>query len=154
MRGKRAPRRKIDGDIKFNNVVIERFINNVMKNGKKSVARDIVYKAIEKSSSDLNIPPVELFDKVIENVSPSIEVRSRRVGGASFQVPTPISEERQLILAIRWIINAARNKKGHNMIENLSGEMINAYNNTGDAIKKKTDVEKMAEANKAFSHLA
>ena len=154
MRGKRAPRRKINGDIKFNNVVIERFINNVMKNGKKSTARDIVYSALEKSASQLNISSVELFDKVIENVSPSIEVRSRRVGGASFQVPTPISEERQLILAIRWIINAARNKKGHNMIENLSGEMINAYNNTGDAIKKKTDVEKMAESNKAFSHLA
>ncbi len=154
MRGKRAQKRVIHGDIIFNNVIIEKFINNIMQSGKKSIAREIVYESLEKSSKDLNVDPVLLFSKVIENVSPSIEVKSRRVGGASFQVPTPISEERQLVLAMRWIINAARSKRGNNMIVRLSEELSNAYNNTGDAIKKRNDVEKMAEANRAFSHLA
>lgn len=154
MRGKRSPKRRIEGDIRYNNIIIEKFINNIMKNGKKSVAREIVYSSLDKSAKSLNTDPVNLFDKVIGNVSPSIEVRSRRVGGASFQVPVPISEERQLILAMRWIINAARNKKGGDMVQRLSLELSNAYNNTGEAIKKKNDVERMAESNKAFSHLA
>lgn len=154
MRGKRSPKRRIEGDIRYNNIIIEKFINNIMKNGKKSVAREIVYSSLDKSAKSLNTDPVNLFDRVIGNVSPSIEVRSRRVGGASFQVPVPISEERQLILAMRWIINAARNKKGGDMVQRLSLELSNAYNNTGEAIKKKNDVERMAESNKAFSHLA
>ena len=154
MRGKKAIKRKISQDIKYSSINVEKFINRLMKDGKKSLAREIVYNALEKSSNELKENPLNIFDKVIDNVSPSVEVKSRRLGGANYQVPVPVSPDRQVTLAIRWIITAARDKKGMPLEDRLTREFVDAFNNTGAAIKKKTDIEKMAESNKAFSHLA
>ncbi len=154
MRGKKITKRKISPDVKYGNVNIEKFINKVMIGGKKSISRVIVYGALEEAASTLKIEPLDLFNKVIENTTPSVEVRSRRVGGANFQVPIPVSPDRQVTLALRWIISAARDRKGMPMKERLGKEFVEAYNNAGGAVKKKTDIEKMAEANKAFSYLA
>jgi len=154
MRGKIIQKRKINPDIKYGSVNIEKFINKIMIGGKKSISREIVYSALEDASNNLKVDSLELFNKVLENTSPSVEVRSRRVGGANFQVPIPVSPDRQVTLALRWIISSARDRKGIPMKDRLSKEFIEAYNNTGGAVKKKTDIEKMAEANKAFSYLA
>ena len=154
MRGKKITKKNINPDVKYGNVNIAKLINKVTIGGKKSISRTIVYGALEEASNTLKIDPVDLFNKVIENTTPSVEVRSRRVGGANFQVPIPVSPERQITLALRWIISASRSRKGMPMKERLSKEFIEAYNNSGGAVKKKTDIEKMAEANKAFSYLA
>jgi small subunit ribosomal protein S7 len=154
-RGKNAPKRSTMPDPKFNNVLLAKFINMIMKNGKKTIAQDIVYSALDKiSETKKETNSLKLFNEVVDAVKPQVEVRSRRVGGANYQVPMPVSTERQNALAFRWIIAAALARRGKSMAEKLSGEMIDALAGTGGAIKKKEDTHRMAEANKAFAHFA
>lgn len=154
MRGKQAPRRIILPDVKFNNVLVGKFINYVMKDGKKTVARRVVYDAFDLISKETKQDALDIFDLAIKNITPSVEVKSKRVGGANYQVPMPVRGDRRHALAFRWILTAARSKKGKPMAQKLSAELIAASNNEGDAIKKKEDVQKMAEANRAFAHFA
>jgi len=151
---KKYKKQDILPDPVYNNLIVASFINHLMRNGKKSVARKILYGAFEIIKSKTKEDPMEVFDKAIEAVSPSVEVRPQRVGGATYQVPREVNSKRRLSLAMRWIINAARAKKGKPMQEKLAQELILASKNEGDAIKKKINVHKMAEANKAFAHLA
>ena len=148
--------RNIPGtDLKFNSLRVEKFINSVMWDGKKSIARKIVYDAIDLvGEKTKNENPVEIFDTAIRNVGPAMEIRSRRVGGANYQVPREVRPERKQALAFRWILTAARARKGMPMHERLALEIIAASNNEGPAIKKKDDTHRMAEANKAFAHFA
>lgn len=155
MRRRKAPKREIMPDPKYDNVRLAKFINNVMQGGKKSVAERIVYGALEIIKSKTNIEnPLELFNKALDNVAPLVEVKSRRVGGANYQVPYEVRSERKEALSIRWIIEAARNKKGKPMTEKLAQEFMDAANNSGDAMKKRENMHRMAEANKAFAHFA
>jgi len=154
MRGKQAPKRKIKPDPKFNNVMIAKFINYIMNDGDKSIAQRIVYKSFEFITEKSKQDPIDVFDQAIKNVGPNLEVKGRRIGGANYQVPVVVSGERRLQLAYRWIIDAARKKKGKPMYLKLAEELMDAANNEGDAMKKKMDVNKMAEANKAFAHFA
>ena len=139
-------------DPKYNSLLVAKFINNLMKCGKKSLAQRILYESFEIIEGKLKKPAIEVFNKAIENVKPELEVKSRRVGGATYQVPVEVRPERKQALAIRWIINFARMRTGKPMSQKLAEELIDAYNNTGAAIKKKEDTRKMAEANKAFAH--
>ncbi|HEV7449250.1 MAG TPA: 30S ribosomal protein S7 [Candidatus Paceibacterota bacterium] len=142
-------------DIKFGSARVEKFINSVMQEGKKSTARTVVYDAFDIIKEKAKVEnPVELFENAIRNVSPAMEIRSRRVGGANYQVPREVRPERKQAMAFRWIIQAARNGKGRPMAEKLAAEIISANNNEGFAFKKKEDVHRMAEANKAFAHFA
>ncbi|MFH1547559.1 MAG: 30S ribosomal protein S7 [bacterium] len=152
MRGKRASKRKLNKDPKFESETIEMLVNYVMLHGEKAVARKAVYGALESASKTLKKGEIELLDQALSNVMPVLEVRSRRVGGANYQVPVPVPEDRQVTLALRWIISIARSKKGKDFQHFLAEEIINAYKGEGDAVKKKEDTEKMAEANKAFAH--
>ena len=155
MRGKQSKTRKNKLDPIYKSEIVSKFINCLMKDGEKSVAEKIFYESMKKVETTLKADPMIVFSKAIENVKPKVEVRPRRVGGATYQVPTPTLENRQLALSIRWIINAAREKRGSRaMVDALSEEFIEAYKNTGTAIKKKEETLKMAEANKAFSHLS
>ncbi len=147
-----AERREILPDAKFGDKVVTKFMNNLMHDGKKSVAEGIVYGAFEKVESRLRKPPVEVFHEALENVKPSVEVRSRRVGGATYQVPVEVRPERREALAIRWLIKASRARNEHTMEERLAGELLDAANMRGAAVKKREDTHKMADANKAFSH--
>ena len=154
-RGKQAVKRQILPDPKYNSLLVAKFTNMVMQEGKKTIAQNIVYVAMEnlaKVKNDSNA--LKLFNEVMDAVRPQVEVRSRRVGGANYQVPMPVSTERQNALAFRWILAAARARKGKTMAEKLSGEMLDALAGTGGAIKKKEDTHRMAEANKAFAHFA
>jgi len=139
-------------DTKYDSVLVTRFINMVMLDGKKSIAREIVYDAIEDAAQRVEADPELLLDTVFKNVSPTMEVRSRRVGGATYQVPVPVRTERKQMLSMRWLINAARAKSGTDMSHRLAQELVDAYNNDGEAIKMKNNVHKMAEANRAFAH--
>ncbi len=139
-------------DPKYNSLLVSKFINNLMKCGKKSLAQRILYGAFDLIEERLKKPPLEVFNKAVENVKPELEVKSRRVGGATYQVPVEVRPERKVALAIRWIITYARARSGKSMSEKLADELIDAYNNTGASIKKKEDTRKMAEANKAFAH--
>ena len=152
-RGK-IKKHQIEPDPKYSNVDISKFINQIMKNGKKTVARKIVYGAFDIVEKKTKKDPVETFEKAVDNASPIIEVKSKRVGGATYQVPVEVRGDRKLALAFRWIIGAARSKKGKPMAEKLSQEIMDAASNTGVAIKKKTDTHRMAEANRAFAHFA
>ena len=154
MRGKPAPKRLIDPDPKYQNQVLAKFINYVMKDGKKSVAQKIVYNALDEIEKKTSQNPAELFDTALKNVLPLVEVRGRRIGGANYQIPIPVRGERKYSLAFRWILAAARTKKGRPMAEKLAAELMAAANKEGDAVKKKNDVHKMAEANRAFAHFA
>jgi small subunit ribosomal protein S7 len=154
MRGKQAPRRKILNDPKYGSPVLAKFINAIMKDGKKSTAQKIVYKAYDEIEEKTKKPPHEVFELAIANVSPSLEVKSKRVGGANYQIPMQVRAERRQQLAFRWLIGAARSKKGKPMAVKLAAELMAAAENTGDAVKKKLDVQKMAEANRAFAHFA
>jgi len=154
MRGKRAPKRDLDPDPKFGNLQIAKFINYVMLDGKKSTAQRVVYDALDRIAEITKKDPVEVFDAAIKNVGPALEVRSRRVGGANYQIPVPVRGERRITLAYRWILAVARGKGGRPMADRIADELIAAANNEGDAIKKKEDVQKMAEANRAFAHFA
>lgn len=155
MRRKRTIKRDISPDPKYDDLRLAKFINNVMKGGKKSLAQRVVYDALEIVSSKLkNEEPLEIFNKAMENASPVLEIKSRRVGGANYQVPYEVKGKRKEALAMRWIIGAAANKKGKSMAEKLAKEFIDASKNEGEAIKKKENVHRMAEANKAFAHFA
>ncbi len=148
----RADKREINPDPKFGDLIVSKFMNNLMYEGKKSVAETIVYGALETIQSKAKSDPVQTFHQALDNVAPAIEVRSRRVGGATYQVPVEVRTERRQALAIRWIIIAARGRNEKTMVERLSGELLDAANNRGTAVKKREDTHKMAEANRAFSH--
>jgi small subunit ribosomal protein S7 len=147
-----AQKREINPDPKFGDLVITKFMNAVMEQGKKSVAERIVYGAFERMEQKAKSDPVAMFRQALENVMPAVEVRSRRVGGATYQVPVEVRSERRQALAIRWIITAARARNENTMVDRLSGELLDAANNRGTAVKKREDTHKMAEANRAFSH--
>jgi len=150
----RAEKREILPDAKFGDVVISRFMNALMYDGKKSAAESIVYSALDvlKRRGGAQADPVRMFHEALDNVKPAVEVRSRRVGGATYQVPVEVRAERRQALGIRWIIDAARKRGEHTMQERLSNELNDAVNNRGSAVKKREDTHRMAEANKAFSH--
>ena len=147
-----AEKREILPDPKFGDRVLSKFMNNLMIDGKKSIAEGIVYGAFERVEGKLKRAPVEVFHEALENIKPSVEVKSRRVGGATYQVPVEVRPERREALAIRWMIGAARKRNENTMVERLAGEVMDAINSRGTAVKKREDTHKMAEANKAFSH--
>ena len=147
-------RHKIAADPKYNNVKVAKFINHVMKNGKKSVAQKVVYEAFEYIKEKMKTEPRQIFDAALKNVSPVLEVKSRRIGGANYQVPLEVIEPRRTTLGMRWLIAAARGGKGKPMHVKLAEEIMAANNNQGAAVKKREDTHKMAEANWAFAHFA
>jgi small subunit ribosomal protein S7 len=147
-----AEKRVINPDPKFHDLIVGKFMNNLMEDGKKSVAENIVYGAFDIVQAKSKQDPIQLFHAALQNVAPAIEVRSRRVGGATYQVPVEVRAERRQALAIRWIIIAARGRNEKTMVERLSAELLDAGNNRGTAVKKREDTHKMAEANRAFSH--
>ena len=147
-----AEKREILPDAKYGDRVVSKFMNNLMVDGKKSVAETIVYNAFERVQTRLRREPVEVFHEALDNVKPAVEVRSRRVGGATYQVPVEVRPERREALAIRWLIDASQKRNEHTMEERLAGELLDAVNGRGTAVKKREDTHKMADANKAFSH--
>jgi small subunit ribosomal protein S7 len=147
-----APKRQILPDPKFNSKVLARFINKVMLNGKKSVAEGITYSALHILGEKMGRDPLEVFTQALGNVMPLVEVRPRRVGGATYQVPMEVRPDRRQAMAMRWLIQYARKRSGRSMEEKLAGELMDAFNNIGATIKKREDTHKMAEANKAFAH--
>ena len=148
----KAERREVIPDAKYGSLVLSRFMNSVMRDGKKSVAEGIVYGALDSVEAKAKHNPVEVFIQALENVAPAVEVRSRRVGGATYQVPVEVRTERRQTLAIRWLISSARARNEKTMVERLSAELLDAANNRGNAVKKREDTHRMAEANRAFSH--
>jgi len=151
-RRREVPVRKINPDPKYHDSVLAKFINVLMFDGKKSVAERIVYGALEQIAQKSGDDPIKIFKKALDNVRPALEVKSRRVGGSNYQVPVEIRPKRKQALAMRWIIAFARNRGELTMIDKLAGEMLDAANNRGSAVKKKDDTHRMAEANKAFAH--
>lgn len=154
MRGKPAPRRIIEPDLKYNSQTVSRFINKLMVRGQKETARKLVYKAFDIIKDQTQKEPLEVFEAALKNTAPLLEVKARRIGGATYQVPMEVRAERRQTLAMRWIINASRSRKGKSMTEILAEEILNSYNNIGEAMKKRETLHKMAEANKAFAHYA
>ncbi|MDD5043603.1 MAG: 30S ribosomal protein S7 [Patescibacteria group bacterium] len=154
MRGKPAPKRKITPDYKFNSIQIAKLANYLMRGGKKSTALRVIYKAFDYISEKTKQDPLEIYNEAIKNVGPSVELRSKRVGGANYQIPTAVRGERKLALSYRWLLNAARSRKGKPMYEKLALELMDAAQGQGDAVKKKQDVYRMAEANRAFAHFS
>ncbi len=154
MRGKKKIKQVISPDPVYNNVIVAKFINQVMRRGKKTIARKIVYGTFDIIKTKTKKEPLEVFDLAFKNASPLLEVKPKRVGGATYQVPREVKGERRLTLAMRWIIQAAKSKKGKPMKEKLAEELIAAANNTGAAVKKKENTHRMAEANRAFAHFA
>jgi len=154
MRGKQAPKRDIEGDVKYSDKNITKFINYVMESGKKSVAQKIVYGSFEIIKDKTKQDPRHVFNKAIKKVSPLVEVRGKRVGGANYQVPFQVRGERRFYLGCNWIINSADARKGHSMAEKLAAEILDASNGEGAAVRKRDMVHKMAEANKAFAHFS
>lgn len=151
-RRKEAPVRPVHPDFKYNSAILDKFIKRMMVDGKKSVSTRVVYGAMDIIKEKTGQDELEVFMKALQNVKPAFEVKSRRVGGSTYQVPVEIRDARQEALAMRWIINAARTRSGRSMGEKLSAELVDAFNSTGSAFKKKEDTHRMAEANKAFSH--
>ena len=147
-----AEKREVLPDAKYGDIVLTKFMNNLMIDGKKAVAERIVYNAFDRVEDKLKKAPVEVFHEALDNIKPSVEVRSRRVGGATYQVPVDVRPERREALAIRWLIKAAKSRNENTMEERLAGELLDAVNNRGTAVKKREDTHKMADANKAFSH--
>ena len=153
MRRRRPEKREILPDPVYGDLIVAKFINNLMKQGKKSLAEKIFYQSIEKIKKQGMVDDgIELFKKALENVAPVLEVKSKRIGGATYQVPIEISEARRIALAMRWIIGYSKSRKGQTMADRLAAELLAAANNDGSAVKKKEDTHRMAEANKAFSH--
>ena len=152
MSRKKITKKEISPDAVYDNVTIAKFINQVMKKGKKSVAKKIVYGALDIIKEKTQKDPVEVFDLALNNARPLLEVRSKRIGGATYQVPRPVAKERGIALAFRWLLESARKKKGQAMKIKLAEELMAAANNTGVAVKKKEDTHRMAEANRAFAH--
>ncbi|ACM36313.1 MULTISPECIES: 30S ribosomal protein S7 [Rhizobium/Agrobacterium group] len=148
----KAEKREINPDPKFGDLVVTKFMNAIMLHGKKSVAESIVYGAFDVVEAKSKAEPIAIFHQALENVAPHVEVRSRRVGGATYQVPVDVRPERRQALAIRWLIIAARKRNETTMVDRLSGELLDASNNRGSAVKKREDTHKMADANRAFSH--
>ena len=147
-----AEKREINPDPKFGDLIVTKFMNAIMHDGKKSVAETIVYSALDQVQQKTKQEPVTVFHQALDNVAPHVEVRSRRVGGATYQVPVEVRPDRRQALAIRWIISAARGRNDKTMIDRLSAELMDAANNRGNAVKKREDTHRMAEANRAFSH--
>jgi small subunit ribosomal protein S7 len=147
--------RNIPGDRRYNSVLVQRFINRVMRDGKKQIAERLVYNGMQKAADKLKVEnPLEVFEQAINNVKPSVETRSRRVGGANYQIPFEVKGQRQTHLTMMWFVAAARARKGMSMEDRIALELVDAYNNTGTAVKKREDTHKMAEANRAFAHFA
>jgi small subunit ribosomal protein S7 len=147
-----AEKREVLPDAKYGDRVLTKFMNNLMYDGKKSVAESIVYGAMERVEGRLKRSPIEVFTEALDNIKPSVEVRSRRVGGATYQVPVEVRPERREALAIRWLIDSSRKRNENTMEERLAAELVDAVNGRGTAVKKREDTHKMADANKAFSH--
>lgn len=152
MRRRSADRRKIDPDVRYNNVKVQTFINHVLKKGKKNVAAGLVYGAFDIMAEKTGKDPVELFEQAIQNASPRMEVRPRRIGGATYQIPMEVPVHRQFTLATRWLLEAARSRKGQPFDQCLAEELLSAVNNEGLAIRKREEAHRMAKANRAFSH--
>ncbi|MFY0615798.1 MAG: 30S ribosomal protein S7 [Hyphomicrobiaceae bacterium] len=148
----RAEKREINPDPKYHDLILSKFMNAIMRAGKKSTAEGIVYGALDRVEERAKQDPIQMFHQALENVMPAVEVRSRRVGGATYQVPVEVRAERRQALAIRWIITAARARNENTMVDRLSGELLDAANSRGTAVKKREDTHKMADANRAFSH--
>ncbi len=154
MRRKVVHKKRIDADGRYGSLLVSQMINKIMHDGKKTVAQKIVYGALERLEKKTGKPALEALAQSLDNAGPQLELKSRRIGGANYQVPYEVKGERKTVMGVRWIIEAARSKKGMPMEERLAGELIDAFNNTGNAVKKKADSHKMAEANKAFAHFA
>ena len=160
MRHKKVAKKQLAPDWKYSNILVHKFINYVMRRGKKTIAEKVVYGAFDlmtekaKKQGKEMTDPIEMLDAAIKNISPQMEVKSRRVGGANYQIPIPVRAERRMALVFRWIIEAAQNKKGATMAQRLADELFAAANNEGEAVKKKIDMHRMAEANRAFAHFA
>jgi small subunit ribosomal protein S7 len=150
---KAASKRESIGDQRYNNVLVARFINNLMRDGKKSVAEKIFYTALDQVGTKVkDRDPIEVFEQALENIKPMVEVKSRRVGGANYQIPVEVAPERRQALAIRWALDASRKRGEKTMTMRLANEILDAFNRTGSAVKKREDTHRMAEANKAFAH--
>src|SRR5919199_6099112 len=145
-------KREVAPDARYNSVAVQQLINKVMQRGKKSVAEKIVYQALDLAADRLKKPQIEIFETAIRNAGPAIEVKPKRVGGATYQVPVEVKSDRRQALAMRWLLISARSRSGKPMHERLAAELMDAFNNTGATIKRKEDVQRMAEANRAFSH--
>ncbi len=154
MKAKKIKKRNISPDLVYNNLLVAKFVNQIMKKGKKSLARSIIYGAFDKIKEKTKKEPLEVFNEAIRNTGPLLEVRSTRVGGATYQVPREVKKGRRTALAMRWIIAAARSKKGKSMQDRLAEELTLAAQNQGEAIRKKVNIHRMAEANRAFAHFA
>lgn len=154
MRGKPAIKRKIEGDLKYGDLDVAKLINYIMRRGKKSTAQTIVYDAFEYIKDKTKQDPRHVFNKALKNIAPLVEVRGRRVGGANYQIPYQVRGDRRFVLGCRWLIEAARSRKGKPMAEKLAEEIMSAFRGEGAAMKKREDVHRMAESNKAFAHFA
>ena len=152
MRKKRAERRDVLPDPIYKSKIVTKLVNRIMLDGKKGVAEKILYEAFDKVKDKTGEDPVVVFEKALENIKPQLEVKSKRVGGSNYQVPVEVSETRSQTLGLRWLVNYARLRNGHTMAQNLADEIIDASNGTGNAVKKREDTHRMAEANKAFAH--
>ncbi len=152
MRKNRAERRTVKPDPVYNDVIINRIINKVMLDGKKSLAERVVYEALDIVSEQTGEEPLEVVKEAIDNIMPALEVRSRRVGGSNYQVPVEVDENRKLSLSLRWFVQSTRKRGERTIVERVAGELMDAYNNTGGAVRKKEEVHRMAEANRAFAH--
>ena len=148
----RPEKREVEPDLRHNSVYVSMFVNRLMRDGKKSVALSVLYKSFDMIEERTNRPAIDVFEQALGNVRPQVEVRPRRVGGATYQVPIPVDQNRQDTLAMRWLLNAARNRNGRSMAEKLAGEFMDAANSQGSAVKRRDDTHRMAEANRAFSH--
>ncbi len=151
MRRNQAPRRRVVPDARYNNEHIAMCVVRLMKSGKKSIARGIVYDALDTIAETTKKNPLEVFEQAIKNTSPMIEVKPRRVGGATYQIPVEVSPERRVVLSLRWLVTAARNRSGKSMAAKLAGELMDAANNVGTAVKRREDTHRMAEANRAYA---
>ena len=151
-RKKTQPKKNVVPDPKFNSTIIPKLINNIMYDGKRGIAAKIVYEAIDKIKTKTKDEPINIFNEAINNIKPTVEVRSRRVGGATYQVPMEVRQERGTAMALRWLVTYSRARNGKSMSQKLAGELMDAANETGSAVKKREDTHKMAEANKAFAH--
>jgi small subunit ribosomal protein S7 len=151
-RRNRPPKREIAPDIKYNSVMVSRFINKLMQDGKKSTAQRVFYDALDIVEARAKRPGLDVFEQAVRNATPLLEVKPRRVGGATYQVPVEVRPERKMSLAVRWLIQAARNRPGKTMSEKLANELLDAANNTGATVKRREDTHRMAEANRAFAH--
>jgi small subunit ribosomal protein S7 len=152
MRRKRAETRAVIPDPRFNSVVVAKFVNNLMERGKKSLATRVVYDALDQCAERTKRPPIEVFEDALKNATPLVEVKPRRVGGATYQIPVEISSNRRMALAMRWLIDSARKRSGRDMAQRLASELMDAARNEGNTVKKREDTHRMAEANQAFAH--